>query len=118
VHGRRNLVLVLERVDEFTKSASARTSAADLRNLGEAVMNLRVSRDDRKIVQSAASQRGSEQTRSVNLGICAIRASTAVDLRLNGSDTDRERLMAAGVNGRLMARRSGLNRSGALRSAY
>ena len=46
------------------------------------------------------------RTRTVSLGICAIRALMASDLRDGLSMSDRERPFLTGVNGTLMARRS------------
>src|SRR5215469_17128166 len=45
---------------------------------------------------------------TVNLGICAVRASMAADLRLGGSVSDREIPTLTWVNGTLMARHSWL----------
>jgi hypothetical protein len=45
------------------------------------------------------------RTRTVSLGICAIRVSVLLDLRSRPSVSDRESPLFAGVNGPLMARR-------------
>ena len=45
------------------------------------------------------------RTRTISLGICAIRASTGLDLRGGLSVSDRKRPLLTGVNGPLMARR-------------
>ena len=53
------------------------------------------------------------RTRTVSLGICAIRRRTGPDLRRDGSVSDRERPLFTVVNGTLMARRGGdLHRCG------
>jgi hypothetical protein len=46
------------------------------------------------------------RTRTISLGICAVRAVTWPDLRVGVSASDRERPLVAGVNGPLMARRA------------
>ena len=44
------------------------------------------------------------RTRTISLGICTVRAATPSDLRGGWSASDRERPLATGVNGPLMAR--------------
>ena len=46
------------------------------------------------------------QTRTISLGICEIRAVVRSDLRAAVSASDRERPLVTGVNGTLMARRT------------
>ena len=46
------------------------------------------------------------RTRTISLGICAIRAAVRLDLRCRVSASDRDRPLVTGVNGPLMARRT------------
>jgi hypothetical protein len=48
------------------------------------------------------------RTRTISLGICAIRSVVRPNLRFGVSASDRERPLDAGVNGTLMARRPSL----------
>jgi hypothetical protein len=48
------------------------------------------------------------RTRTIGLGICAIRSVVRPDLRFGVSASDRERPLVAGANGTLIARRSSL----------